>query len=78
MNKNDTFYAIATQQGNSIKLQIRDTLTGNIRRNYRYPGKIEGSPVMSGDSVNLTVRIGAYKKLIIQDVKTGKKVERVI
>jgi len=78
MNKNDTFYAIATQQGSSIKLQIRDTLTGNIRKNYRYPGKIDGSPVMSGDTVNLTVRIGTYKKLIIQNVKTGKKVEKAI
>ncbi len=76
MNKNETYYAIATQQGSSIKLEIRDTLRGNIIKNYRYPGKIEGSPVMSGDTVNFTVSIGAYKKMIIQNIKTGSKVER--
>ena len=76
MNKNETFYAIATQQGSSIKLEIRDTLKGNIKKNYRYPGKLEGSPVMSGDTVNFTVSIGTYKKMIIQNIKTGSKVER--
>ena len=76
MNKNETFYAIATQQGSSIKLEIRETVRGNIVKNYRYPGKLEGSPVMSGDTVNFTVSIGAYKKMIIQNVKTGSKVER--
>jgi len=78
MNKNETFYAIATQQGSSIKLEIRETLKGNIVKNYRYPGKLEGSPVMSGDTVNFTVSIGTYKKMIIQNVKTGSKVERPI
>mgnify|MGYP006408658301 FL=1 len=78
MNKNETYYAIATQQGSSVKLEIRDTLRGNIKKNYRYPGKIEGAPVMSGDTVNFTVSIGAYKKLIIQNVKTGSKIERPI
>ena len=78
MNKNETFYAIATQQGSSIKLEIRETLKGNIVKNYRYPGKLEGSPVMSGDTVNFTVSIGAYKKMIIQNVKSGSKVERPI
>ncbi len=76
MNKNQTFYAIATQQGSSIKLEIRETVKGNIVKNYRYPGKLEGSPVMSGDTVNFTVSIGTYKKMIIQNVKTGSKVER--
>ena len=78
MNKNETYYAIATQQGSSIKLEIRETLKGNIVKNYRYPGKLEGSPVMSGDTVNFTVSIGSYKKMIIQNVKTGSKVERPI
>ena len=78
MNKNETYYAIATQQGSSIKLEIRETLKGNIVKNYRYPGKREGSPVMSGDTVNFTVSIGAYKKMIIQNVKSGSKVERPI
>jgi len=78
MNKNETFYAIATQQGSSIKLEIRETVKGNIVKNYRYPGKLEGSPVMSGDTVNFTVSIGAYKKMIIQNVKSGSKVERPI
>ena len=78
MNKNETFYAIATQQGSSIKLEIRETVKGNIVKNYRYPGKLEGSPVMSGDTVNFTVSIGTYRKMIIQNVKTGSKVERAI
>ena len=78
MNKNETYYAIATQQGSSIKLEIRETLKGNIVKNYRSPGKLEGSPVMSGDTVNFTVSIGAYKKMIIQNVKSGSKVERPI
>ena len=64
MNKNETYYAIATQQGNSVKLEIRETVKGNIVKNYRYPGKIEGSPVMSGDTVNFTISIGAYRKMI--------------
>ena len=76
MNKNETYYAIATQQGSSIKLEIRDTVKGNIVKNYRYPGKLEGSPVMSGDTVNFTVAIGTYKKMIIQNIKSGSKVER--
>ena len=76
MNKNETYYALATQQGNSVKLEVRDTLKGNIKKNYRYPGKLEGSPVVSGDTINLTVSIGTYKKLIIQNIKTGAKVER--
>ena len=75
MNKNETYYAIATQQGSSIKLEIRETLKGNIVKNYRYPGKLEGSPVISGDTVNLTLSIGSYKKMIIQNIKTGSKVE---
>jgi hypothetical protein len=78
MNKNDTYYAIATQQGSSIKLEIRDTVKGNIVKNYRYPGKLEGSPVISGDTVNFTVSIGTYKKLIIQNIKTGSKKVRPI
>ena len=76
MNKNETYYAIATQQGSSIKLEIRDTVKVNIVKNYRYPGKLEGSPVMSGDTVNFTVVIGTYKKMIIQNIKSGSKVER--
>ena len=76
MNKNETYYAIATQQGSSIKLEIRDTVKGNIVKNYRYPGKLEGSPVMSGDTFNFTVVIGTYKKMIIQNIKSGSKVER--
>jgi len=78
MNKNDTYYAIATQQGSSIKLEIRDTVKGNIVKNYRYPGKLEGSPVISGDTVNFTVSVGTYKKLIIQNIKTGSKKVRPI
>ena len=76
MNKNETYFALAYQQGSSIKLEVRDTLRGNIKKNYRYPGKLEGSPVMSGDTVNFTVSIGTYKKMIIQNVKTGSNVER--
>ena len=76
MNKNETYYAIATQQGSYVKLEIRETVKGNIVKNYRYPGKIEGSPVISGDTVNFTVSIGTYKKMIIQNIKTGSKVER--
>ena len=76
MNKNETYYAIAHQQGSSVKLEIRDTLRGNIKKNYRYPGKIEGSPIISGDTVSFTVSIGTYKKMIIQNVKTGSKTER--
>ena len=57
-------------------LEIRDTVKGNIVKNYRYPGKLEGSPVMSGDTVNFTVVIGTYKKMIIQNIKSGSKVER--
>ena len=76
MNKNETYYAIAHQQGSSVKLEIRDTLKGNIKKNYRYPGKIEGSPVISGDTVSFTVSIGTYKKRIIPNIKTGSKVER--
>ena len=76
MNKNETYYAIATQQGSSIKLEIRDTVKGNIVKNYRYPGILECSPVMSGDTVNFTVVIGTYKKMIIQNIKSGSKVER--
>ena len=76
MNKNETYYAIATQQGSSVKLEIRETVKGNIVKNYRYPGKLEGSPVISGDTVNFTIAIGTYKKMIIQNIKTGSKVER--
>ena len=78
MNKNETYYAIATQQGNSIKLEVRETVKGNVVKTYRYPGKLDNSPVISGDTVNFTVTIGSYKKMIIQNVKTGKKVERQI
>ena len=78
MNKNETYYALATQQGSSIKLEVRETVRGNVVKTYRYPGKLEGSPVMSGDTVNFTVSIGTYKKMIIQNVKTGSKVERPI
>jgi len=76
MNKNMTYYAIATQQGSSVKLEIRETVKGNIVKNYRYPGKVEGSPVISGDTVSFTIAIGTYKKMIIQNIKTGSKVER--
>jgi len=78
MNKNETYYAIATQQGSSVKLEIRETVRGNVVKNYRYPGKIENQPVISGDTVNFTVKIGAYRKMIIQNIRTGKKVERQI
>ena len=78
MNKNMTYYAIATQQGSSVKLEIRETVKGNIVKNYRYPGKLEGSPVISGDTVNFTVSVGTYKKLIIQNIKTGSKKVRPI
>ena len=73
-----TYYAIATQQGSSVKLEIRETVKGNIVKNYRYPGKLEGSPVISGDTVNFTVSVGTYKKLIIQNIKTGSKKVRPI
>jgi len=78
MNKNETYYAIATQQGSSVKLEIRETVKGNIVKNYRFPGKIENQPVISGDTVNFTIKIGAYRKMIIQNIRTGKKVERQI
>ena len=78
MNKNETYYAIATQQGSSVKLEIRETVRGNVVKNYRYPGKIDNQPVISGDTVNFTVKIGAYRKMIIQNIRTGKKVERQI
>ena len=78
MNKNETYYAIATQQGSSVKLEIRETVKGNIVKNYRYPGKLEGSPVISGDTVNFTIAIGTYKKFIIQNIKTGSKKVRPI
>ena len=78
MNKNETYYAIATQQGSSVKLEIRETVKGNIVKNYRFPGKIENQPVISGDTVNFTIKIGAYRKMIIQNIRSGKKVERQI
>ena len=78
MNKNETYYALPTQQGNSVKLEIRETLRGNVVKTYRYPGKLDSPPVMSGDTVNFTVKIGSYRKMIIQNLKTGKKVERQI
>lgn len=76
MNKNETFYAVATQQGSSVKLEIRDTLKGNIKKTYRYPGKLEGYPIISGDTVTFNIKVGVYKKLISQNITTGKKVER--
>jgi len=78
MNKNETYYALATQQGSSVKLEIRETVKGNVVKTYRYPGTLEGQPVISGDTVNFTVAIGSYRKMIIQNIKTGKKVERRI
>ena len=78
MNKNGTYYALATQQGSSVKLEIRETVRGNVVKTYRYPGTLEGQPVISGDTVNFTVAIGSYRKMIIQNIKTGKKVERQI
>jgi len=76
MNKNDTYYAVATEQGSSVKLEVRDTVKGNVIKLYRLPGKIVSQPVMSGDTVNLTILIGTYKKLIIQNVVNGRKTER--
>ena len=78
MNKNETYYALATQQGSSLKLEIRETVKGNVVKTYRYPGTLDGSPVISGDTVSFTVTIGSYKKMILQNIKTGKKVERQI
>ena len=78
MSKQQTYYAIATQQGSTVKLEIRDTIKGNIYKTYRIPGKLDTTPIISGDTVNVTVTIGAYKKLIIQNIKTGKKVVRPI
>tara|TARA_R100000315_G_C5183564_1_gene106627 strand:+ start:540 stop:779 length:240 start_codon:yes stop_codon:yes gene_type:complete len=78
MSKQQTYYAIATQQGSTVKLEIRDTIKGNIHKTYRIPGKLDTTPIISGDTVNVTVTIGAYKKLIIQNIKTGKKVVRPI
>jgi len=78
MNKNDTYYAVATEQGSSVKLEVRDTVKGNVIKLYRLPGKIVSQPVMSGDTVTITLKIGTYKKLTILNVKTGKKTERVL
>ena len=36
MNKNETYYAIATQQGSSVKLEIRETVKGNIVKNQGF------------------------------------------
>jgi len=78
MNKNETYYALPYQQGSSLKLEIRETVKGNVVKTYRYPGTLDGSPVISGDTVSFTVTIGSYRKMIIQNIKTGKKVERQI
>ena len=78
MNKNETYYAVATEQGSSVKLEIRDTVKANVFKLYRLPGKIISQPVMSGDTVTLTLQIGTYKKLTILNVKTGKKTERIL
>ena len=56
MNKNETYYALATQQGSSIKLQVRETVGGNVVKTYRYPGTIDSSPVISGDKLSIAVR----------------------
>ena len=47
MNKNETYYAVATEQGSSVKLEVRDTVKGNVFKLYRLPGKIVSQPVMS-------------------------------
>ena len=78
MNKDDTYYAVATEQGNTVKLEIRDTLKANVVKLYRLPGKIISQPVMSGPTVTITLQIGTYKKLTILNVKTGKKTERIL
>tara|TARA_Y100001972_G_scaffold4141_1_gene4727 strand:- start:45 stop:281 length:237 start_codon:yes stop_codon:yes gene_type:complete len=78
MKKDNTYYAIATEQGNSVKLEIRDTFKANVFKIYRLPGKIVSQPVMSGDTVTITLQIGIYKKLTILNVKTGKKTERIL
>ena len=78
MNKDDTYYAVATEQGNTVKLEIRDTLKANVVKLYRLPGKIISQPVMSGQTVTITLQIGTYKKLTILNVKTGKKTERIL
>ena len=76
MNKNETFYAVTTQQGSSVKLDVRNTTKGSIIKTYRFPGKIEGHPVISGDTVTITVTIGILKKAFIQNIRTGRKIER--
>jgi hypothetical protein len=76
MKRPEIYHAVATQSGSSIKLEIRDAVKGHVKKSLRFPGKLEGQAVMSGDTVSFTVSIGTFRKLTILNVKTGRRVDR--
>lgn len=79
MDIKDTFFVTAKEHTNSfIVIEIRDTLTGSIKKTYTNSGKLVVPPSVSGDNVFYTYKNGVVTKAVTINVKTNSKTEVLV
>jgi hypothetical protein len=72
------FYVQADQQTSNFVVKVINARDNSVVKMYTFPGKIVSHPVLSGDIVNLTYKSVTKKYLVLINLKTKQKREKII
>jgi len=74
----DQFYIEAEQQTSGFVVKVRNAKDNSVIKMHTFPGQIVSHPVLSGDIVTLTYKASVVKYLVILNIKTNVKREKII
>ena len=74
----DQFYVQADQQTSGFVVKIVSARDNSVTKMHGFPGTIVNPPVLSGDILTLTYKAATIKYLVILNIKTNTKSEKII
>lgn len=72
------FYIEADQQTSGFVIKIVDAKNNSVKKTYGFSGTIVNPPVLSGDIVTFSYKSSVTTYLVILNIKTGQKREKIL
>ncbi len=74
----DQFYIEADQQTSGFVVKVINAKNNSVVKMHTFPGQIVNPPVLSGDIATFSYKASVVKYLVILNIKTNNKREKII
>lgn len=74
----EQFYILSDQQTSGFVVKVINAKDNSVVKMHTFPGTIINPPVLSGDTATFSYKAAVTKYLVILNIKTNAKREKII